>query len=110
MGSANVACLNRCLLDDAYPEELCKWSKYLSVEVYRPNMPLPVKLLEKLEGTIETAGHQIEETIKHTGPVDKRIVLLIINRDFGCSNVTMKQLETKLQNPDLEIVCEIGDI
>jgi hypothetical protein len=109
MGSANVACLNRCLLDDAYPEELCQWSKYLSVEVYRPNMPVPDKLLEKLEGTIGTARRQIEETLKHTGPVDKRIVLLIINRDFGCSNVTMKQLEAKLQKPDLEIVCEIGD-
>jgi hypothetical protein len=109
MGSPNVVSLNRCLLDDAYEEDLCKWWKSQTVEFFGPDMPIPVKLLKRLEGPIETAQRQIEETLKHTGPVDRRIVLLIINRDFGCSNVTMKQLEANLQKPDLEVVCEIGD-
>jgi hypothetical protein len=109
MSSGDLISLNRCLLDDAYPEDLCKWSQCLSVEVFRPDAPIPARFLKKLESTITTAKDQIETTLRNMHPVEKKIVLLIVNRDFGCSFVAMKQLEALLQKPDLHVVCQIGD-
>jgi hypothetical protein len=106
-------CLNRCLLDDKYTQELSNWSKAVDgVEVYpTPDMPakIPDKLLKKLMEKIEEARSQIETTIKTMPPVDKKIVLLIINRDFGCGFIKAQQFEAALQPPDLEVVCQIGD-
>jgi hypothetical protein len=104
--------LNRCLLDDAYPQELSNWSRSVRfVEVAPPPdvaAPIPVKLLEKCEKTIKNARCQIATTLKDMPPVEKKIVLLIINRDFGCSFITIKQLEVKLHQEDLEVVCQVG--
>jgi len=108
-----VLCLNRCLLDDAYPQELSSWSKSVDGFVAAPPpgvpAPIPNKLLKKCEERIEKARNQIETTLKSIPPVEKKIVLLIINRDFNCHLITMEQLEAQLQKPDLEVVCQFGD-
>jgi hypothetical protein len=109
-------CLNRCLLDDAYPQEISRWSSCVSgVEVFCPNSPTPAMLKKKLEGAVKTAFTQIETTLKRIPQHEKnnkkieRIVLLIVNRDFGCSSVMTKRLEKELRQLDLEVVCQIGD-
>lgn len=63
---ADTVCLNRCLLDDAYPEELSKWSSCMSVVElgFRQDAPIPAKLKEKMEKTIETAQGQITGTLE----------------------------------------------
>jgi hypothetical protein len=78
-------------------------------------MPVPPKFKEKVEKAIKAGRNQIAATLKqllerNEPPVDKRIVLLVINRDIGCSAISMKQLEAALQQPDLEVVCQVGDI
>lgn len=99
--------LNRWLLEDAYTNELAKLPS-LVVNI-RPDMPVPPKFMEKVEKAIKAARNQITATLKHEPPVDKKIVLLIINRDFGCSTISLKQLEATLQQPELEVVCQVGD-
>jgi hypothetical protein len=106
---------NRCLLDDAYREQLSSWySTVAQVEVLSPDMPVPVKLKKKCEERIGVARNQIEATLRRRAkreepPVDRKIVLLIINRDFGCSSIGLKKLQEMLFQSDLEVVCEIGD-
>jgi hypothetical protein len=82
-----------------------------SVLILHSDVPVsvPVKLQEKLRKTIEKARGQIESTLKNIPPVEKKIVLLIINRDFLCSPITMKLLEEKLEQQDLEVICQVGD-
>lgn len=108
------SCLNRCLLDDVYPKEIRKWSSVLSVVDLGNEFPIPTTLLNKLKMTVESARVQIESSIKllpakTEAQADEKVVLLIINRDFGCSPITLKRLHAELQQPDLEAVCEIGD-
>ena len=105
--------LNRWLLEDAYPNELAKLPS-LVVDI-RPDMPVPPKFKEMVENAIKAGRNQITATLKqllerNEPPVDKQIVLLVINRDIGCSAVSLKQLEAALQQPDLEVVCQVGDI
>jgi len=108
-------CLNRCLLDDAYPQELLKWSSVLSVFVYRPDLPVPVELQNKLGNAVKLARDQITATQNRPSqqnelPVKERIVLLLINRDSGCSPISLKHLkETLQQQPDLEVICQDGE-
>ncbi len=110
---SGLVTLNRWLLEDAYENELAKLPA-LVVDL-RPDMPVPLKFKEKLENAIEAAWKQIAATLKQLSernerPVDKRIVLLVINRDIGCSMLSLKQLEAALQRPDVEVVCQVGDI
>lgn len=97
--------LNRWLLEDAYPEELSKLPD-LVVDI-RPDMPMPAEFKAKLENAIETARTQL---LKYGDPKDKRIVLLVINRDISCMAVGLKEFEATHQTSDLEVVCQIGDI
>jgi hypothetical protein len=111
--SGNAICLNRCLLDDTYPQELAKWASVLSVADLSPRLIVPAKLQEKRR-SVEKARSQIEATQSRQSqqnepPVDRKIVLLIINRDFGCSSLSLNTLEATLQQPGLEVVCQIGD-
>jgi hypothetical protein len=111
--TCHVCCLNRCLLDDKYRQELSSWWESVGHFVAAPTSdvpaPIPDKLLKKCEKRIEKARSQIETTLKSIPPVEKKIVLLIVNRDFGCSLIAMQQLEEKLRKPDLEVVCQLGD-
>ena len=101
----NSMFLNRWLLEDAYPNELEKLPN-LVVDL-RPNQPMPAKFKEKLENTVRKARSQLEE---HAIPSDKKIVLLIINRDLPCMALRIKEIEGALQQPDVEVVCQIGDM
>jgi hypothetical protein len=100
----NFTFLNRWLLEDAYPEELTRLPD-LAVDM-RPNKPLPPEFKRKLCNTIEKAAAQLRN---HASPSDKKIVLLIINRDLSCMPLRVKEIEAVLQQPDLEVICVIGD-
>jgi hypothetical protein len=88
------------------------------VEVYRASPPIPAKFRIKCEHLIQKAQQQISRTLERIWPAgipsDKRIgriVLLVVHRDFGCSDISMSQLQAELQQQQtgLEVVCQSGN-
>jgi hypothetical protein len=111
-------CLNRCLLDEAYSEEIRRWSTCVSgVEVFAPDPPMPTKLIMKSQGQINVGREQIKSTLEHMSqeqglPTDKKIVkivLLVVNLRHGCMFNMAKQLQATFHQTDPEVVCERGD-
>jgi hypothetical protein len=116
---AGFVCVNRCLLDDAYEGQLSRWSASVSgVELYCASPPIPAKFRIKCERLVQRAREQIDRTLERIWPSgipsDKRIdkiVLLVVHRDFGCSDIRMSQLQAELQRQQtgFEVVCQSGD-
>jgi hypothetical protein len=84
----------------------------MSRKIRNWDSPIPIKLIKKLQSSVKEAKKQIECTMQRQPGqrADKNIVLLLINRDFCCSSITLKQLKASLQQPDLEVVCQVDGL